>query len=79
MQQNGQDKNPAAWYYLGRIYLQQGDLYGADRALTQAEQLAPKCAEEISNYRKNAWVGLVKAGQQIRGGKERRLRARTLS
>src|SRR5213595_1692161 len=21
IQQNGQDKNPAAWYYLGRIYL----------------------------------------------------------
>ncbi|MEO7986613.1 MAG: tetratricopeptide repeat protein [Gemmatimonadales bacterium] len=65
MQQNGQDKNPAAWYYLGRIYLYQGDLYGADSALTRAEQLAPKCAEEISNYRKNAWVGLVKAGSKF--------------
>ena len=24
MQQNGQAKNAAAWYYLGRIYLQRG-------------------------------------------------------
>ncbi len=65
MQQNGQEKNPAAWYYLGRIYLYQGDLYGADSALTRAEQLAPNCAQEISNYRKNAWVGLVKAGSKF--------------
>lgn len=65
MGQNGQDKNPAAWYYLGRIYLHQGDLYGADTALTRAAELAPNCAEEISNYRKNAWVGLVKAGSKF--------------
>ncbi|MGH7498284.1 MAG: tetratricopeptide repeat protein [Gemmatimonadales bacterium] len=65
MQQNGQDKNPAAWYYLGRIYLHQGDLYGADSALTRAEQLAPNCSQEISNYRKNAWVALVKAGSKF--------------
>src|SRR5919108_6167377 len=38
MQQNGQDKNPAAWYYLGRLYLQQGNVYSADSALTKAEQ-----------------------------------------
>ncbi len=69
MQQNGQDKNPAAWYYLGRIYLQQGDLYGGDSALTKAEQLAPNCAQEISNYRKNAWVGLVKAGSKFEEAK----------
>jgi tetratricopeptide (TPR) repeat protein len=63
--ENGQAKNPAAWYYLGRIYLTQGDLYGADSALTRAALLAPKCAEEISNYRKNAWVALVKAGSKF--------------
>ncbi len=65
MQQNGQDKNPAAWYYLGRIYLQMGDLYGADSSLTKAAQLAPNCAEEINNYRKNAWVALIKAGSKF--------------
>jgi tetratricopeptide (TPR) repeat protein len=65
MQQNGQEKNPAAWYYLGRIYLQQGDLYPADSALTRAEQLAPDCAKDIAGYRRNAWVALVKAGSKF--------------
>jgi tetratricopeptide (TPR) repeat protein len=62
MQQNGQDKNPAAWYYLGRIYLQQGDVVGADTALARAEQLAPACEKEISAYRQNAWVALIQGG-----------------
>jgi tetratricopeptide (TPR) repeat protein len=62
MQQNGQTSNAAAWYYLGRIYLQRGDLYGADSALTRAEKLAPDCAKEIDGYRQNAWVALIKGG-----------------
>jgi tetratricopeptide (TPR) repeat protein len=62
MQQNGQDKNPAAWYFLGRIYLQQGDLIGADTALARAQQLAPACEKEISAYRQNAWVALLQGG-----------------
>jgi tetratricopeptide (TPR) repeat protein len=65
MQQNGQEKNPGAWYYLGRIYLQQGNLYPADTALTKAEQLAPDCAKDIAGYRRNAWVALVKAGTKF--------------
>jgi tetratricopeptide (TPR) repeat protein len=65
MQQNGQEKNPAAWYYLGRIYLQQGNLYAGDSALTRAEQLAPDCAKDIAGYRRNAWVALVKAGSKF--------------
>jgi tetratricopeptide (TPR) repeat protein len=59
---NGQDKNPAAWYYLGRIYLQQGDIVAADSALTKAETMAPKCKEEISKVRYIGWVPLVNAG-----------------
>ena len=62
MQQNDQEENPAAWYYLGRIYLQRGDIYGADSALTRAEKLAPSCAKDIDGYRRNAWVALIKAG-----------------
>ncbi|HET8835707.1 MAG TPA: tetratricopeptide repeat protein [Gemmatimonadales bacterium] len=65
MQQNGQDKNPAAWYYLGRIYLMQGRLAPADTALTKAEQLAPDCAKDISLYRRNAWVALINAGSKF--------------
>jgi tetratricopeptide (TPR) repeat protein len=65
IQQNGQDKNPAAWYYLGRIYLMQGRLAPGDSALTKAEQLAPDCAKDISLYRRNAWVTLINAGSKF--------------
>jgi Flp pilus assembly protein TadD len=65
MQQNKQEKNPAAWYYLGRIYLQEGNLYPADTALTKAAELAPDCAKDIDGYRRNAWVALVKAGSKF--------------
>ncbi len=57
----GQGKNPAAWYYLGRLYLQQGDLVGADSAFTRAESLAPACKDDIAKYRHRAWVALVSA------------------
>jgi len=60
--QNGQDKNPAAWYYLGRIYLQQGDIIGADTALSRAAQMAPACEKDINAYRQNGWVALIKGG-----------------
>ena len=62
IQQNGQEKNPAAWYYLGRVYLQQGDLVGADTAFTKAETLSPACKQDISAQRYNGWVPLVNAG-----------------
>jgi tetratricopeptide (TPR) repeat protein len=62
MRENKQADNPAAWYFLGRIYLQRGDVYGADSALTRAEKLAPDCAKEIDAYRRNGWVGLIKGG-----------------
>lgn len=65
MKQNGQEKNPAAWYYLGRIYLMQGRLAPADSALTRAEQLAPDCAQDISIYRRAAWYSLIKAGGEF--------------
>ena len=62
MKDNKQSDNPAAWYYLGRIYLQRGDLYGADSALSRAEKMAPACAADIDLYRRNAWVALIKGG-----------------
>jgi tetratricopeptide (TPR) repeat protein len=62
IQQNGQEKNPAAWYYLGRIYLQQGDITGADSAFTKAETMSPGCKQEISKVRHTGWVPLVNAG-----------------
>ncbi|MEO8090369.1 MAG: tetratricopeptide repeat protein, partial [Gemmatimonadales bacterium] len=62
VEQNKQDKNPALWFYLGRIYLQQGDLAGADTALTRAEALSPGCKKDISDVRYLGWVPLVNAG-----------------
>ena len=35
----GQEKNPAAWYYLGRYYVNQDDVYGADSAFVPVVSL----------------------------------------
>lgn len=62
--QNGQDKSAGAWYYLGRIYLHQGDIAGADSAFGRALTLAPapECAADVAAYRRAAWVALVNPG-----------------
>ena len=65
IQQNGQAENPAAWYYLGRIYLQQGDLTGADSALARAEKGAPQCSKDIQQFRQNGWAALMRAGNNF--------------
>ncbi len=65
IQQNGQAENPAAWYYLGRIHLQRGDLQGADTSLARAEKLAPECGQDIGLYRRNAWVALIQGGNKF--------------
>ncbi len=62
LEQNKQEKNPALWYYLGRIYLQQGDIAGADSALARAETLIPACKKDIGDVRYMGWVPLVNAG-----------------
>jgi tetratricopeptide (TPR) repeat protein len=45
-----QDKNPAAWYYLGRYYVEQSDATGADTAFARAAALAPQCKADIATY-----------------------------
>ena len=60
----GQDKNGAAWYYLGRYYVMVSNTVGADSAFKKAEALLPTCHEDIYFYRRNQlWVPLAKAGQ----------------
>ena len=59
-----QQKNPAAWYYLGRYYLMAGDFGGADSALNKALALAPTCANDIGLYRRQAWVPVFNGGVQ---------------
>jgi tetratricopeptide (TPR) repeat protein len=62
LEQNQQEKSPGLWFYLGRISLQQGDIVGADTALTKAEALSPGCKKDITDVRYMGWVPLVNAG-----------------
>ncbi|HXE58286.1 MAG TPA: tetratricopeptide repeat protein [Gemmatimonadales bacterium] len=62
---NGQGKNPAAWYYLGRIHLQRGDLAGADSAFARTLALRPDCGEEVRRFRVGVWSALMNAGQEF--------------
>jgi tetratricopeptide (TPR) repeat protein len=57
--EKNQAENGAAWFYLGRAYLMEGDVAGADSAFTKAETYAPQCVEEIGRFRRTAWATLV--------------------
>jgi tetratricopeptide (TPR) repeat protein len=59
----GQEKNPAAWYYLGRYYVVRNDALGADSAFTRAQELLPSCKDDIQFWRRNwLWIPAYKAG-----------------
>src|SRR5512144_2032081 len=67
----GQDKNPAAWYYLGRYYVIQNDVYGADSAFDRAEVLFPACKDDIWLVRRNLlWVPAFNAGVAALNGQQ---------
>lgn len=57
-----QDKNPAAWYYLGRYYVEVADAAGADSAFAKAEALAPQCKADIASYRAPLAQGALSHG-----------------
>jgi len=58
----GQEKNPAAWYYLGRYYILVSDPRGMDSAFTKAEALKPDCKADIDIWRRYLWVPTFNAG-----------------
>jgi tetratricopeptide (TPR) repeat protein len=60
--QDNQGSSPAAWYYLGRAYVEIGDVAGADSALGRAASLAPKCADDIATYRDELWGKVLNEG-----------------
>ena len=60
--QNKQDKNPAAWYYFGRYYVEMDDAAGSDSAFSKAQALAPQCAADIHGYRERVWTTTLNAG-----------------
>jgi tetratricopeptide (TPR) repeat protein len=57
--------NAAAWYYLARVYLQQGDVGGIDSAFAKALALQPQCELDINQYRQNNWAQLANAGLEL--------------
>ena len=61
IQTGGQDQNPAAWYCLGRYYVEAKDPVGADSAFTRAERLKPECKDDIATWRRNMWVPIYNA------------------
>lgn len=58
----GQEKNPAAWYYLGRYYILMNDPVGLDSAFTRAESLKAECKDDIAGWRRVLWVPVFNAG-----------------
>ena len=62
LEKEGQTENAAAWYYLARIYLRQGDVGGVDSAFSKAQALQPQCEIDINQYRQNNWANLANAG-----------------
>ena len=62
--QDGQENSAQAWYWLGRVYLYQGDVVGGDSALDRAETLAPECKADIQPIRFNTYIALLRPATQ---------------
>jgi tetratricopeptide (TPR) repeat protein len=58
----GQEKNPAAWYYLGRYYIMVNDAPGMDSAFKKAEALKPDCKGDVEFWRRYLWAPIFNAG-----------------
>ncbi|MBK8004041.1 MAG: tetratricopeptide repeat protein [Gemmatimonadetes bacterium] len=68
--QNGQEKSPGAWYWLGRLHMQHGDIVGMDTAYTRALALAPGCQKDIDDQRFRVWATLFTAGNTFKSGNQ---------
>lgn len=64
---DGQQLNAAAWYYLARVGLMQGDARKADSGFTKAQELNATCELDIGSYRQNNWAALANAGLEFQG------------
>jgi tetratricopeptide (TPR) repeat protein len=64
-----QQANAAAWYYLGRVALLEGDARGADSAFTKAYELNNSCEYDINSHRQNSWAAVANPGlEMLRAG-----------
>jgi tetratricopeptide (TPR) repeat protein len=61
----GQSNSAAAWYYLARVYLLQGDIGGVDSAFTKALKLQPQCELDINQTRQNNWAKLAQPAFEL--------------
>ena len=68
--QNGQEKSAGAWYWLGRLHLQHGDIVGMDTAYSRALALAPACQKDIDDQRFRVWATLFTAGNTFKSGNQ---------
>jgi len=66
----GQEKNPAAWYYLARYYIMSDDAQGIDSAFTRAQVLKPDCKNDIDIWRRYVWVPAFNAGDRGMAGEQ---------
>lgn len=70
IQNDHQDQNPAAWYYLGRYYVETHNPVGAESTFARVEKLAPQCADSLLPYRTSSWNEAFGAGMtQWQSGK----------
>lgn len=60
--EQGQSSNPAAWYFLGVYYANEGDAAGADSAFDKVESMLPTCEKDVDQYRYMAWAGATNQG-----------------
>ncbi|MBM4188177.1 MAG: tetratricopeptide repeat protein [Gemmatimonadetes bacterium] len=66
----GQGSSAAAWYYLARVYLMQGDVGGVDSAFARAVKLQPQCELDIDQQRQNNWAQLATAAFELQKNNE---------
>jgi tetratricopeptide (TPR) repeat protein len=58
----GREGDPAVWYFLGRYYVTQNDLPGADSSFDRALAMAPQCEMDIGVHRRAMWVPILNRG-----------------
>ncbi len=60
--EQGQEQNPAVWYFLGVYYALGADAAGADSSFDRVETLMPSCEKDIEQYRYMSWAGATNLG-----------------
>src|SRR3989442_1629914 len=55
----GQEKNPAAWYYLARYYALQNDLAGADTQFRRPQAPPRGAKKDTTTWRRASWWRLL--------------------